>query len=367
MLELITGQVFHHPIRTMLCVLMIGVGLLTGLVMKGLANGVLTEKIRRTEGIGADLMIQPPHSSYLLGMGENVMPARLADKLEQVAGVAAATPVATNVSFTNRFESVFGIDLQGFERVSGPFHFVRGGPFDGPYSALVDDVYVRTHQVDVGSVLDILNHHFHVIGVVEHGKGSRVFVPLSTLQELVAPGKCSIVFVRVLSGQVQATEQELKEFNSGALRTYQITPLRELTSLISTSSIVGLRQFLRVVVILAAVISFLVIFLGLYVQVLGQTREIGILRALGATRTYLIHMFLGEAFLLCALGGVAALAMYEVTKVIVVAVYPGLTFLLPWGSTAWALAAAGVSAILGASYPAYLAARCEPMVALTYE
>jgi putative ABC transport system permease protein len=137
--------------------------------------------------------------------------------------------------------------------------------------------------------------------------------------------------------------------------------------LVSTSSIVGLRQFLRVVVILAAVISFLVIFLGLYVQVLGQTREIGILRALGATRTYLIYMFLGEAFLLCALGGVAALAMYKVTKVIVVAVYPGLTFLLPWDSAAWALAAAGVSAILGASYPAFLAARCEPMIALTYE
>ena len=367
MLRLILGQVSHHPVRTLLCALMIGVGLLTGFVMKGLANGVLTEKITRTEGIGADLMVQPPHSSYLLGTGQNVMSAKLAATLERVPGITAATPVATAVGFTNRFEAVFGIDLETFSRVSGPFHFLRGGPFRDPYSALVDDVYVKTHHVDVGSVLNILSHQFRITGVVEHGKGSRVFVPLATLQDLMAPGKCSIVFVRCLPGQTEEVQRRLKDIEGGALGAYQVTPLREVTSLISTSSIAGLRQFLNVVVILAAIISFLVIFLGLYVQVLSQTREIGILRALGATRSYLVQMFLGEAFVLCALGGIVALTLYEATKIIVVAVYPGLTFLLPWDSVTWTLAAASLSAIFGAAYPAYLAARCEAVAALTYE
>ncbi len=367
MLKLIIGQISHHPMRTLLCVLMIGVGLLTGLVLKGLANGVLNEKIRRTEGIGADLMVQPPHSSYLLGMGENVMPERLATRLQEVPGVAAATPVATSMSFTNRFETVFGIDVQGFDRVSGPFHFLRGSAFDRPYSAIVDDVYVKTHHVDVGSVLNILNHQFQVVGVVEHGKGSRVFVPLATLQDLLAPGKCSIIFVRTLPNQTEEVEHRLKNFQGGAMKDYQVTPLRELTSLVSTSSIVGLRQFLNVLVVLAAVISFLVIFLGLYVQVLAQTRDVGVLRALGATRFYLVSMFLGQAFLLCALGGIVALALYEATKVIVVATYPGLTFLLPLDSAVSTLIAAAISTGLGAAYPAYVAARCEAVVALSYE
>jgi putative ABC transport system permease protein len=367
MVKLIIGQISHHPIRTLLCVLMIGVGLLTGLVLKGLANGVLSEKIKRTEGIGADLMVQPPHSSYLLGMGENVMPDKMAAKLEEVPGVVAATPVATSTSFTNRFESVFGIDSSSFERVSGPFHFVDGSSFQGPYSALVDDVYVKTHHVSVGSTLNILDHQFYVVGVVEHGKGSRVFVPLMTLQDLLAPGKCSIVFLKTQPDQTQAVQSRLKEIAGGAMKPYQITPLRELTSLISTSSIFGLQQFLNVIVILAGIISFLVIFLGLYVQVLAQTRDIGVLRALGATRFYLVSMFLGQAFLLCAMGGAVALGMYEATKAIVVAAYPGLTFLLPWHSAAWALVVAGISTAMGSAYPAFVAARSETVVALSYE
>jgi len=86
--------------------IMISVALLLGLVIKGLSNGVMQEKIQRTEGIGADLMIQPPHSSYILGLGENVMPDALAQKITEVPGVEAATPTATNVSFTNRLEAI---------------------------------------------------------------------------------------------------------------------------------------------------------------------------------------------------------------------------------------------------------------------
>jgi putative ABC transport system permease protein len=366
--KLIVSEVLHHPVRAVLSTVMIGVALLLGLVMKGLSTGVLEEKIARTQGIGADLMVQPPRSSYILGLGENVMPASMADKLLEVAGVEAATPVATNVSFTNRLEAVFGIDLASFDRVSGGFRYLRGGPFSGPFSALVDDVYVRTHGVKLGSTLDILNHQFTVCGIVEHGKGARVFVPLTTLQSLVGPGKCSTIFLKCKSPElVDTVRQRLQAFEGGALRSYQITPLRELTSLITTSSFVGLRQFLTVVVVFAAVINFLVIFLALYVQVLSQTRDIGILRALGATRVYLVNLFLGEACLLCLLGVCLSLVLYELTKLLVVSFYPGLSFLLPAGGLLRTLGIAVVSALLGAAYPAYRASRSEPIAALSYE
>lgn len=347
---------------------MIGVALLLGLVIKGLATGVMEEKIHRTEGIGADLMIQPPHSSYILGLGENVMPDSLARKILEVPGVKAATPTATNVSFTNRLEAIFGIDLPTFNQVTGGFRYLRGGPFTGPYTALVDNIYVETHHVHLGSTLDLLNHHFTVTGVVEHGKGARVFVPLKTLQDLLAPGKCAVIFVKCTSPSLDGVvAKRLREFAGGALASYQITPLRELSSLITASSFLGLQQFLLVIVVFAGVINFLVIFLALYVQVLGQTRELGILRALGASRHYMLRMFLGEACLLCLFGGGLSLLLYLLTKTIVLSIYPALHFLLPAKAVLRVAVIALVSAVLGGAYPAYRASASEPITALAYE
>jgi len=367
-LKLMLRQLLHHPVRMFLSMGMISVALLLGLVMKGLATGVMEEKIHRTEGIGADLMIQPPHSSYILGLGENVMPDSMAQKILEVQGVAATTPTATNVSFTNRFEAIFGIDLPSFNLVTGGFEFLQGGPFTGPYTALVDDVYVSTHHVHVGSTLDILNHSFTVCGVVEHGKGARVFVPLKTLQGLVAPGACAVIFVKCTSpGLAGAVEKRLREFDGGALSGYQITKMSDLTSLITPSSFLGLRQFLMVVIAFAGIINFLVIFLALYVQMLGQTREIGILRALGASRRYMLNLFLGEACLLCLFGGGLSLILYLLTKTIILSIYPALHFLLPAGSLLRVAAIALASAVLGGAYPAYRASASEPIAALAYE
>jgi putative ABC transport system permease protein len=367
-LKLMLRQLLHHPVRMLLSMIMISVALLLGLVIKGLSNGVMQEKIHRTEGIGADLMIQPPHSSYILGLGENVMPVALAQKITEIDGVEAATPTATNVSFTNRLEAIFGIDLSSFGRVTGGFHFVQGGPFSGPYTALVDDVYTRTHNVHLGSTLNILDHHFTVCGVVEHGRGARVFVPLKTLQDLLAPGKCAVIFVKCAPGSPEGVvEERLRKFAGGALKNYQITRMSDLSTLITPSSFLGLQQFLLVIVVFAGVINFLVIFLALYVQVLGQTRELGILRALGASRRYMLRLFLGEACLLCLFGGVLSLVLYFLTKSIVLSIYPALHFLLPAESVLRVAVIALASAVLGGAYPAHRASASEPITALAYE
>jgi putative ABC transport system permease protein len=361
-------QLLHHPVRMLLSMVMISVALLLGFVIKGLSNGVMQEKVQRTQGIGADLMIQPPHSSYILGLGENVMPDGLAQKLTEVSGVESAAPTATNVSFTNRLEAVFGIDLPSFSRVTGGFEYLQGGAFSGPYTALVDDVYTRTHNVHLGSTLNILDHRFTVSGVVEHGRGARVFVPLKTLQDLLAPGKCAVIFVKSAPGSpIGEVEKRLRQFAGGALKDYQITRMSDLATLITPSSFIGLRQFLLVIVAFAGVINFLVIFLALYVQVLGQTRELGILRALGASRRYMLRLFVGEACLLCLFGGGLSLILYLLTRTIVLSIYPALHFLLPAGTVLRVGAIALASAVLGGAYPAYRASACEPITALAYE
>ena len=72
-----------------------------------------------------------------------------------------------------------------------PFTFLAGGPFQGPYDAIVDDVFARSdHGYKVGDTLPIMNHPFRSSGIVEHGKGGRKLLPITTMeQRMGAEGK----------------------------------------------------------------------------------------------------------------------------------------------------------------------------------
>jgi putative ABC transport system permease protein len=124
---------------------------------------------------------------------------------------------------------------------------------------------------------------------------------------------------------------------------------------------------LRVVVGIALVIGFLVIFQSMYTAVMERTREIGILKSMGASRTYIVALVLRETGLISAVGIVLGIAASYALSAALEARFPTLDFVinLPW---VWrAIAIAFVGALLGALYPAYKAASKDPIDALAYE
>jgi len=82
--------------------------------------------------------------------------------------------------------------------VSGGFHYLSGGPFQGPDDIIVDDLYASSKHLRAGDTVETLNHQFRISGIVEHGKGARKFLPIKTLQELIgAQGKATIFYVKL--------------------------------------------------------------------------------------------------------------------------------------------------------------------------
>src|SRR5437764_5097982 len=71
----------------------------------------------------------------------------------------------------------------------------------------------------------------------------------------------------------------------------------------STDNIPGLSIFIRIVIGISVIIGFIVIFQSMYTAVMERTREIGILKSLGASKTYIIRVILRETLLL-AIGGI---------------------------------------------------------------
>ena len=183
--KMIFANLVHRPFRTIISVVAVAVEVTLILLIVGLSIGMLTDAKNRQVGIGADIMVQPPGSSLLMGVSGAPVSIKVADKLRKLDHVVAVAPVVTQLSTAGNLEVIDGIDLNSFEAMGGPFHYLAGGPFEGPNDVLIDDYVASSKNLKVGDTVEILNHPFRISGVVEHGKGARKFLPIATLQDII--------------------------------------------------------------------------------------------------------------------------------------------------------------------------------------
>jgi putative ABC transport system permease protein len=252
-----------------------------------------------------------------------------------------------------------------FGRFRADFVFHAGHELEGADDILVDDVYARGRRIQVGQTLHILEHDFHVAGVVEHGKGARLFALMSTLQEMSgARDKASIFFIKCdRSDHTAAASDEIRSLLPG----YEIRPLKDYISLMTSSNLPGLSSFINIMIGIAVAIGFLVIFLSMYTTIIERTREIGVLKSLGASKAYIVEIILGETTLLCLVGIAAGVGLSYLLRSIFINVFPSMTILI---TPRWILIAGGIAiagGLFGACYPAWMASRKDPVEALAYE
>ncbi|MGH9712687.1 MAG: ABC transporter permease [Candidatus Acidiferrales bacterium] len=363
--HMIVQNVLHRPLRTLITVIAVAVEVTLVIIVVGLTSGLLLESAKRIEGVGADIMVQPPSASVFMAFSGAPMPISIAGKLQQLDYVQAVAPVLLQFNSVNGLDIVYGIDPESFRAVTGGFVFHDGHDLRDPNDILVDDIYVASKKIKVGQTLHILEHDFHVAGIVEHGKGARLFVLMPTLQEMAgAHDKASVFFIKCdRPDHTPAVMDEIRQL----LPRYEIRPLKDFISLMTSSNLPGLGAFINTMIAIAVAIGFLVIFLSMYTTIIERTREIGVLKSLGASKSYIVRIILSETTLLCLAGIAAGVGLSFLTRTIFVRIFPTLTILI---SVNWILRAgliAILGGLLGASYPAWLASRRDPVEALAYE
>jgi putative ABC transport system permease protein len=143
--------------------------------------------------------------------------------------------------------------------------------------------------------------------------------------------------------------------------------VKEYMSLMTSNNLPALNAFITVIIAIAVGIGFLVIFLSMYTTITERTREIGILKSLGASKGYIITLILREAGLLSAVGIIVGYGVAAVARKLILGTFPTLSIelTLEWALYAAILALAGST--LGAFYPALRAAQLDPVDALAYE
>lgn len=362
LIQMFWGNLAARPLRCFLSSLAIAIQVVLVLMIVGLTSGVIAEWGKRVEGVGADILVQPPNASIFFAFSSAVMQESLGDQIEKLPGVDEVAPTLI-LTDPKTLMLIYGIEYQRFNALSQGFIFRAGRPFEAPDETMADDIVAQTKHLKVGDTVTLVNHPFRICGIVAHGKGARFFIPLKTGQDMVgADNKVSMFFVRS-RGDTEGTRAEILQLNP----QNSVRSMSEYVSLMSSTNLPELRPFIRTMVVLGIVISFLVVLMNMHTMVMERTREIGILKALGFTRMDIVKMLLGETAALTIVGSLAGIGITYLTQAILKETSPSLSVLLTPGWVFGAIGLALLGAGLGAMVPAIRASSYDPVEALAYE
>lgn len=368
MQELIWANLRARPVRTILSMTAVALQVFLLLFLMGLTTGMVNEWNERVWGIGADLLIQPPNASVFLAFSSAVLPESHVAQLARLEGVEVVSPVVATVN-NEGLSLIYGIDFDSYNRLgtdcppSGCFLFHAGRPFQAPDEVIVDDIKARSQNYRVGDRIRLFNTEFRIAGIVEHGRGARIFIPLRTAQNLLGvEGRVSMFWVRT-NGQTGQVRRQVMRL----LPRHQVRPMEEYLSLMVSRNLPEVRPFMQAVILMGLVITFLVVLLSMYTIVLERTHEIGILKALGASRWNIAALFVRESLAIGVVGLLAGIASTFLVKFLVTSIRPTLPIEITVDWVAEAIGLALLGCLIGSLYPALRAASADAAAALVYE
>src|SRR6202047_852661 len=157
LLQMFWGNIVARWLRSLLSIVAIAIQVILVLMIVGLTSGVISEWGKRVEGVGADIIVQPPNSSIFFAFVSVGMQESLGEQFASLSGVDEVAPTVILTEPKN-LVMVYGIDFKSFNALSKGFLFRNGRPFEGPDGAIADDIIAHSKHLKVGDHITLLNH-----------------------------------------------------------------------------------------------------------------------------------------------------------------------------------------------------------------
>jgi putative ABC transport system permease protein len=236
----------------------------------------------------------------------------------------------------------------------------------------------------LGKEVKIKGRPFRVVGVMEHlgnflgqSRDNSVFIPITTFEKYYPdkpfPEVVFVIIVRPINrAYVKSAIDEMTEI----LRQRRRVPRGEPSNFGISSQdalMVIYNQLTGATALVLTAISFVALMIGgigvmniMLVSVTERTKEIGLRKAVGATRFNILSQFLIEAVWLTAIGGLLGLAIGEAGSLLINKYSPLPAYVPPWAIGMGVGISAAVGIVFGL-WPAWKAARLDPIESLRYE
>lgn len=366
MLELVFANLKVRPIRTLISVIGVSLGVVLVVLFTGLARGMTNDMAKRASNWKAEIVFARPGGMETTSANMNVNTA-YADRLAAIEGVASVVPVGRYISPSAKgrwgIQQLDGVPWADFASMNGMYLTAGRGPVADD-EIILDERQMREDKVNLGDKLELFgDRKFTVVGVFAPPSGARIKMSLTALQNaLESENKCTYILVKVKDGVDPAVV-------AAAINTALPGQKVNLTSdliIDAKDRIPGLNTFLRVLVGLGAFVSTIFVLLSMYTTITERRKEIGILKSLGASHGFIIKTIEGEALMIGVLGvllgfAIAFLASQAIGRGFELAFEFSLSWIL------WAIAIAIGGSLIGALYPAWRASTIDPVEVMVNE
>jgi putative ABC transport system permease protein len=361
----------RRKIRSALTILGISIGVASVVALVAVARG-LRKQFDEFLAIGeAHLVLTragaaDPFISYL--------PDDLIDRLAETPDVAAAYPFLLSAQQIPGQTFLFFYGATEGSPFFDQIRMVEGrGLFDPVNPALricVGRTIAEHLKVSVGSTITLGSEQFEVVGIFEAHTpliASGGLLPFADAQRVAGlDGKMSLAQVQLRNFQPEMLSRAEKDLEA-AFPEVEATAPAVFTSAFDEFELAD--QGVTVFTLLAVIVGGIVVMNTMLMSVFERTREIGILQALGWSKSMILRQVVAEAFFIGGLGGPVGIGLGVLT-IEVLGSFGELSWVsgdYGWSLFAVALGVAVGMGLVGATYPALRAVRITPIEALRYE
>lgn len=351
-----------RPVRTTAGALGIGLALMLILLLSGLWAGVQQRVTVYEDHLGADLVVVPLGTDSLFA-DPGALPAGAAAAVARTAGVARADPVRTQYLILELHDGKAAVAAAASVpgRPGGPWAMAAGRRPESDDEVALDAVFAREHGLGVGDRLPVLGHEMRVVGLTEDTAMFMTPLLFTTVDAMTgmlrATGTTGAVLVTLSPG---ADRDAVTARLTAAGWTVRSPAQLHEAALTLATRIYG--SPVRLMVGVAFVAGTLIVALVAHTRVAEQQRDLGILKAIGATAGRLRGIALAETAALTGLGAAAALLLTGAARAVLAWWWPAFPVAVTAPTLVSALAAAAM-AVVAAWLPARRLARLDPATA----
>jgi len=379
MLEMALRNVFRQKTRTALTVVGIMIGIAAIVALGSISEGLRVQIAKSLEqSSGLITVIEKSDSGLFMSLSSSELSQETVDEVMAVSGIKDATPVVYKVGYLEG-DSGFGepslfeigvdpekIDLYTTEGA----RLAEGETLDDGDTEYVMAGSKITEKLDlkVGDTVAVEEKEFIVKGIYEEfgnsGLDSGIIMPLDIAKELFETDKYSSIII--YPEDINSVEDLAKDIEDTVDGVSAITTAQFAKQI---GQIVDQIGFFTIGIAgISAVVGGLGVMNTMIMSVMERRREIGVLKAIGATNSYVIRMILIESTIISLIGGLLGLGVGYLGSKAIGAFSGGqaqgiVTSNLALNSMLFAL----FLGVVGGLYPARKASQLSPVEALRYE